>query len=217
MSPDGGKEAPTEFKILGALEARSGDRPLSLRPGRQRALFALLLLRRNELVSSERLLEDLWSGDAPASGRKSLQVRIANLRRALGPRGEALVTQRLAFLGNDPWSVPSLEAIAGEPELELSIVVTNPPRPAGRGDALRPTAVAASASRLGLPLLEADGVRSGAGHEEALRCELPVRLGRHTPRHAELRGERARRGEPNTGAERRSNPYNEDDRRSIPA
>jgi methionyl-tRNA formyltransferase len=73
------------------------------------------------------------------------------------------MTVQLVFLGNDPWSVPSLEAIAGEPELEVDLVITNPPRPAGRGAGLRPTAVAEGARRLGLPLLETDGVRHGAG------------------------------------------------------
>lgn len=78
------------------------------------------------------------------------------------------MTHRLAFLGNDPWSVPSLETIAGEPDLDLALVVTNPPRPAGRGDTLRSTAVAVSAAKLGLPLVEADGVRSGPGHQALL-------------------------------------------------
>lgn len=78
------------------------------------------------------------------------------------------MTVRLAFLGNDPWSVPPLEAIAGEPDLEVALVLTNPPRPAGRGTALRPTAVADAARRLRLPLAEVDGVRQGAGFEALL-------------------------------------------------
>ena len=41
------------------------------------------------------------------------------------------VTIRVAFLGNDRWSVPPLEAIIGEPDLEPVLVVTNPPKPAG--------------------------------------------------------------------------------------
>jgi methionyl-tRNA formyltransferase len=47
-------------------------------------------------------------------------------------------------------------------------VVTNPPRPAGRGSTLTPTRVAEEARARGLPLLEVDGVRSGEGFE-ALR------------------------------------------------
>jgi methionyl-tRNA formyltransferase len=82
------------------------------------------------------------------------------------------MTLRVAFLGNDPWSVPPLEAIAGEPELDVDLVVTNPARPAGRGSAPRATAVADVARALHLPLVEADGVRAGPGLE-ALRRTHP--------------------------------------------
>ncbi len=70
---------------------------------------------------------------------------------------------RLAFLGNDPWSVPALEAIAGEPDLVVAAVVTNRPKPAGRGAKPTPTAVARAAAPLQLPLVEADGVTRGDG------------------------------------------------------
>ena len=73
------------------------------------------------------------------------------------------MTLRVAFLGNDPWSVPSLEAIAAEPELSLDLVVTNPPKVAGRGSALSPTSVAEAARALDVALLEADGVDEGSG------------------------------------------------------
>ena len=70
---------------------------------------------------------------------------------------------RVAFLGNDPWSVPSLEALVGEPETEIVLVVTNPPRPAGRGNELRATAVADAVEGHGLPLLEVARVSDGQG------------------------------------------------------
>jgi len=73
------------------------------------------------------------------------------------------VTLRVAFLGNDPWSVPALEAIAAEPELALELVITNPPKAAGRGSALTPTAVAEAARPLDVQLAEVDGVNEGAG------------------------------------------------------
>jgi methionyl-tRNA formyltransferase len=72
---------------------------------------------------------------------------------------------RVAFLGNDPWSVPPLEALASSDAVEVALVVTNPPRPAGRGSKLRPTAVADAARGAGLPLRETTGVRSGEGFE----------------------------------------------------
>ena len=78
---------------------------------------------------------------------------------------------RVLFLGNDPWSVPTLESLAGAPMSTSRSAITNPPRPAGRGSKLRPTAVAEAAARLGVPVLEVDGVRAGAGRAAVDRLE----------------------------------------------
>ena len=72
---------------------------------------------------------------------------------------------RIAYLGNDPWSVPPLAALVASEAVEVALVVTNPPRPAGRGSRLRATAVAEAARTAGLPLLEVAGVRSGEGFD----------------------------------------------------
>src|SRR5439155_17212320 len=79
-----------------------------------------------------------------------------------------IVTVRVAFLGNDRWSVPPLEAIMGEPDLEPVLVVTNPAKPAGRGSQPTRTAVAEVAVRAQLPLLEAESLRMGASLEALL-------------------------------------------------
>ncbi|MEA2550561.1 MAG: methionyl-tRNA formyltransferase, partial [Actinomycetota bacterium] len=79
------------------------------------------------------------------------------------------------FLGNDPWSVPSLQALATDPVFEVALVITNPPRPAGRGSRLSPTAVAGAARSSGVPILEADGVRGGTALE-AIRETAPDAL-----------------------------------------
>lgn len=93
---------------------------------------------------------------------------------------------RVAFLGSDAWSVPSLEALAGS-DHHVAIVGTRPPRPAGRGGKLRPTAAADAARRLGLPLVEPGTVRTGEGFE-ALRAAgaealVVVAYGEILPRH----------------------------------
>ena len=80
---------------------------------------------------------------------------------------------RVAFLGNDPRSVPTLEALAASPH-EPVVVVTREPRPAGRGGELRPTAVAEAARRLGLPLREVATVKDGEGREALERAEPDV-------------------------------------------
>lgn len=80
------------------------------------------------------------------------------------------------FLGNDPWSVPTLEALVASGDIDVELVITNPPRPAGRGSRLTPTAVADSARALDLRLLETEGVRAGDGREaiERSRPDLLV-------------------------------------------
>ena len=70
---------------------------------------------------------------------------------------------RALFLGSDPWSVPSLQALSHAPQIDLVLVVTRAPRPAGRGSVLTSTAVALAARKAGLPLLEVETVRAGAG------------------------------------------------------
>jgi methionyl-tRNA formyltransferase len=72
---------------------------------------------------------------------------------------------RVAFLGNDVWSLPPLRALAEAPDIQVQLVLTNPPRPAGRGSEVTPTAVADAARTLELPLLEAERVRDGAGFD----------------------------------------------------
>ncbi len=74
-----------DFKILGPLEVEVDDRPLTLGGTKQRALLALLLIHANEVVSSDRLIEELWGDRPPEAAPKALQVAVSRLRRALEP------------------------------------------------------------------------------------------------------------------------------------
>jgi methionyl-tRNA formyltransferase len=69
---------------------------------------------------------------------------------------------RVVFLGNAPWSVPSLEALS-ESRHRPMLVLTRTARPAGRGSKLQRTPVAEAAERLGLSLMEIETVRTGPG------------------------------------------------------
>ena len=82
---------PLSFRLLGPLEAWEDDRQISLGTGRQRALLAFLLVHANEVVSSDRLLEELWTGKPPPSAQKVLQGYVSQLRRVLPP--QTIVTQ----------------------------------------------------------------------------------------------------------------------------
>src|SRR5262245_30935591 len=87
-----------EFRVLGPLEVVVGDRPLTPRGRKQRALLALLLLHANEVVPSERLIDEIWGEEAPASGLSALHVRVSQLRRALDAAGDVLVTRPPGYL-----------------------------------------------------------------------------------------------------------------------
>jgi predicted ATPase/DNA-binding SARP family transcriptional activator len=81
-----------DFRILGSLEVFDGGRRLELGASKQRQLLAILLVRANEIVSVDRLTEDLWAGAPPATAGKSLQVHLSRLRKALG-REDVIVTR----------------------------------------------------------------------------------------------------------------------------
>ena len=74
-----------EFRILGPLEVVSDDVPLALGGQKQRALLALLLVRANDVVPTERLIEELWGDSAPRTAATSLQNFVSQLRKTLGP------------------------------------------------------------------------------------------------------------------------------------
>jgi DNA-binding SARP family transcriptional activator len=89
-----------EFRILGPLEVVDEGRSLPLGGGRQRALLTALLLRANQVVSTDQLLDEVWSDESPASGVRVVQVYVSQLRKALGegvietrPPGYVLVAE----------------------------------------------------------------------------------------------------------------------------
>ena len=111
-----------EFRILGTLEASENGQELDLGAYKQRALLALLLINANRVVSTDRILEELW-GDEAEGKENALWVYISRLRSALEPdrndRGESmvLVTKEHGYtLSVEPSSVDALvfEAAVGE-------------------------------------------------------------------------------------------------------
>ena len=59
-------------------------RPVSLGGPRQRAVLARLALVAGHVVTVDRLVDDVWAGDPPATAVNTLQSYVSLLRRALG-------------------------------------------------------------------------------------------------------------------------------------
>jgi YVTN family beta-propeller protein len=72
-----------DYRILGPLEVFDGERRVALEGSKQRALLAILLLHANEVVSADRLIDDLWGEQPPATALKTLHAYVSRLRKAL--------------------------------------------------------------------------------------------------------------------------------------
>jgi DNA-binding SARP family transcriptional activator len=120
----------TEYRVLGALEVVADEGELLAVVGqKQRAVLALLLLRANEVVSKEFLVDALWGEQPPPTVTASLQNAISALRKVLG--NDVLVTRAPGYmLAVDPEAVDLTcfeRLVASARELE----------PAGRAIRLR--------------------------------------------------------------------------------
>ena len=73
-----------EFRILGPLEVEHEGRLVPLGGTRQRAVLAILLLHRGEVVSMDRLVDELWGERPPDTATKTVQVYVSRLRKELG-------------------------------------------------------------------------------------------------------------------------------------
>ncbi len=86
------------IKLLGELSASYEGALLNLGGRRQRAVLAVLLLARGEVVPTERLASAVWGDRTPDDAASALQSYVSHLRRALQPgvpaRGRSAVIVR---------------------------------------------------------------------------------------------------------------------------
>jgi DNA-binding SARP family transcriptional activator len=114
------------FQLLGPLEVSDHGRSIAVGAGKRRALLGVLLLHANEVVSAERLIDELWGERPPATSAKSVQVYVSQLRRELHERsrnGELLVTKSNGYLlrvGRDDLDVQRFERSLAEGERALA-------------------------------------------------------------------------------------------------
>jgi DNA-binding SARP family transcriptional activator/DNA-binding CsgD family transcriptional regulator len=91
-----GRVRVMEFRVLGPLEARKGDWVVPIGTGMQCSLLGVLLLHANEVVSVDRLVDELWGERPPARSAKLVQGYVSGLRKLLG--ADRLVTRRPGYL-----------------------------------------------------------------------------------------------------------------------
>ncbi|MBS2548132.1 tetratricopeptide repeat protein [Catenulispora sp. NL8] len=102
-------------ETLGPLRAFVGDRELVLGPPKQRAVFAVLALCRNNIVSRDDLIDYVWGEAPPATATGNLHTYMSGLRRAFDQVGEALDSSGSGYslrLGADGLDVVVAERVA---------------------------------------------------------------------------------------------------------
>jgi YVTN family beta-propeller protein len=105
------------FCVLGPLEAYTDGRSVPVGGGRQRALLALLLVHAGEVVSRDRLIEELWAGNPPPGASQSLDAYLSRLRRAFreAGAGDVLATRAPGYvLHAEETDARRFEALAAE-------------------------------------------------------------------------------------------------------
>lgn len=180
----------SEYRILGTLEVSRDDRAPAPVRGKPRALLAMLLLHRNEVVSTDRLIEALWEGAPPVSAAKILQLYVSQLRKAL-PEAE-LRTRAPGYvleLGPGVLDAERFELLLAEGRQALAAGAS------GRAAALLGEALALWR---GSPLAEFAYDRFAQGEIARLeelrleaaegRIEADLELGRHAELVAEIEG-----------------------------
>ena len=176
-----------EVRLFGELEALDGGVPVPVRGAKQRALLALLALRRGQPVSADRLIDLLWADGQAANPANALQAQIGQLRRTFGPA--AILTTEAGY---------ALAAGPGEVNVvRFEQLVAKGQRLAAGGEMAPAAAVLGEALRLrrGEPLAEftyagffdAERVRLDELTLVAIESRAGADLG--LGRHGELAGE----------------------------
>jgi DNA-binding SARP family transcriptional activator len=193
-------DAPVTVRVLGPFAATAGGQPVDLGGPRQRAVLGRLVVAGGHVVSTDRLVDDLWeSSDVPAKALAVLQVHVSHLRRALEPhrarRAPAAIlvsaapgyALRLPTAAVDAWHFDDLvrRAATAPPEVAHGLLTealagwTGPAYAEVADEAWAKPEVAR------LTELRLAAIEARAGHDLALRRPAPViaELERHLHDH----------------------------------
>lgn len=129
-----GSGTPVEWRVLGPLEVLVEGNAVPLGAPKQRALLIALLLRPNQVVSVDRIIDDVWGERAPRTAQHSVQLYVSELRKTLGDdRGVRIITRTPGYeLRVDPESIDVVRferlvdegvgALASNPAVAVSLL-----------------------------------------------------------------------------------------------
>src|SRR5436305_6998425 len=75
-----------QIRVLGPVDVVVDGASRPVRGLRRKAVLAVLALHRGEIVSTDRLIDLVWNGTAPATALNTLQSHVSHLRHVLGSK-----------------------------------------------------------------------------------------------------------------------------------
>jgi DNA-binding SARP family transcriptional activator len=84
-----------EYRLLGPLEVVVGGHPAKVGPPRHCGVLVLLLTQANAVVPADRIIDELWGDDPPASAVNLVQGAVSHLRKMLGT--DAIATRGAGY------------------------------------------------------------------------------------------------------------------------
>jgi DNA-binding SARP family transcriptional activator/basic membrane lipoprotein Med (substrate-binding protein (PBP1-ABC) superfamily) len=171
------------FGVLGPLEALLDSELLPLGGAKQRAVLAVLLLNANEVISVDRLIDEVWGERAPPSAAHSLEAYVSRIRQLLNPHGTTLTRRGSGYcleldgaeLDADTFvrRLQKASEAADEGDFERAVGLAKSALDVWRGPALADVALA-SAGRAEAERLEELRLRTFE-----VRFDAELALGRH--------------------------------------
>lgn len=83
-----------EIRVLGPLEVSTGEGRVALGGPKQRTVLALLTANANQVMSQDRLIDEVWGEEPPEAARNTLQSYVSNLRKVLRLGGAGVSIER---------------------------------------------------------------------------------------------------------------------------
>jgi DNA-binding SARP family transcriptional activator len=186
-----------DVSVLGPLEVILDGRSVVPGAGKQRQLLALLALRAERVVSSQELMDELWSERPPRSATTTLQTYVLQLRRRFETLGSGRAGKDILLTRHGGYQLRLDSGWLDTRELERLVAVGDDAGERGdqrtasawyrraltlwRGDALVDVPCG--------PLLQLEVLRLEEAYKATLqrRISADLELGRHTSVVPELR------------------------------
>ncbi len=186
--------------LFGPLTVRVAGAVVELRGPQPRAVLARLAVAAGAVVSTDRIIDDIWTAEPPPKALGALQVHISNLRRVLEPSRERRAPARVLVSSPPGYALrlppDAVDAWQFEALLRAADAVSEP---AERARLLRAALDCCSGAVLpefadtdwaATEATRLAGLRAGAVEQHAA---VSVELGRETARHPRA-GTPSRRG-----------------------